>query len=823
MKSRQNSRLSFSLLVIVALLCAAAFSLATKRSDSLVTQVAQAVDRQRQSSQPQTGSDFRSPAHIYPAHIYPVRPDVLAIEIAAPEVTLATQSAYEPAPGDKVVNRNGRSYLKRNQQIVGTLVGQEQDILYTYDQVESTPFQVNAADTPTHYTITSSDDPHYASGLSPARIFRKTKPAAVSHESDGTLQWPTAHTLYLSLPHPLRSGKTYHIQFSKLGIEDVSLTYTPDTLRSEAVHLSQLGFRPTDAFKAGYLSTWMGNGGGLGYPNALEFRLINSQNDEIVYRGQSVRRREESQIEDPRDRDYTLSEVHQLDFSDFDQPGAYRLCVEGIGCSFNFEISEQVWQQAFLTSARGFYHQRSGTKIGQPYSDYERLRAFHPEDGMKIYQSSTSLLEVDMGLGEADTFETLVANKTDVEVPAAWGGYFDAGDWDRRIQHLAVPRYLLELYNLFPTHFQSVDLNLPESNNALPDVLDEALWSLDFFRRLQLPNGGIRGGVESAAHPNRGEASWQESLTVMAYAPDVWSSYLYAGVAARAAHTLKQHDLSLSENYQNSALKAMNYAESRYRVEDYATGKKMHQVADQRNLAALELYRLTQDARWHDLFLATTAFKDERAEVSVHREYDQEDAAFLYASLLESNPSITIDNKIARNARSAFLRQADDQVQLTKTSAFGWSRQSLTAPVGWRNGLGAPTAINLPRAHALTQNSTYLEAAISGTQFALGANPANMVFTTGIGDRTPQNPMISDYRLTHQNPPPGITLFGPADFDYYKDNKFINRTKGIIFPPTRQWPTAESYFDVYRNPISTEFTVQYMVASTYTWGYLAAR
>ncbi|MEL6855923.1 MAG: glycoside hydrolase family 9 protein, partial [Cyanobacteria bacterium J06607_13] len=726
-----------------------------------------------------------------PAHIYAVSPEILAIEVAAPDVTLGRQIAYQPQPDDEVVNRKKRSHIKRNGQLIGILVGPKQDTLYTYDQVQETSFRADIADLAKHYEISSRNAPHYALAKSPVTLFRKTKPVALSQSSNGARQWPTAHTLYLTLPRAMTHGKTYQLKFSPdLGIENDSFTYQPQTARSEAIHISQLGFRPSDTFKAGYLSTWMGNGGGLDYADNLNFSLIDTHSNQTVYRSRAVRKRGEHQIEDPRDRDYTLSEVHQLDFSSFNQPGEYRLCVEGIGCSFDFEIQADVWDKAFYTSARGFYHQRSGLAIGPPHSEFQRPRAFHPADGLKVYQSNASLLEVDMGLGEADTFETLVANKTEVEVPNAWGGYFDAADWDRRIQHLTVPRHLLELHNLFPEHFQAINLNLPESNNALPDILDEALWSIDFFRRLQLPDGGIRGGVESAAHPKKGEASWQESLTVMAYAPGVWSSYLYAGVAARAATTLKAYDSQLSETYENSALQAMAYAEKNYRAADYIDGKKLHQVSDARNLTSLELYRLTQDTQWHDLFLETTAFSTAAAEVFSHTQHDQADAAFLYARLSPSDPNLPIDQPVQNHARAALLEQADEQVTLTKTSAFGWSRQAPDAPVGWRSGLGAPTGINVLRAHALTQEAHYLQAGISGTQFAAGANPANMVFTTGLGDRTPQNPLISDYRITRQDPPPGITLFGPADFDFYKDYWVIDRIAPVTFPHPSKWPTT---------------------------------
>ncbi|MEL7400643.1 MAG: glycoside hydrolase family 9 protein, partial [Pseudomonadota bacterium] len=423
--------------------------------------------------------------------------------------------------------------------------------------------------------------------------------------------------------------------------------------------------------------------------------------------GLTSQTRAQQQAEDPRGQDYTLTDVHRLDFSDVSQPGEYRLCVEGIGCSFDFEIAADTWANAFFTSVRGFYHQRSGIALGEPHTSFSRPRPFHPDDGLRVYQSGATLQEVDMGIGCLDTFEALNSKKTDTIVPNAWGGYFDAGDWDRRIQHLAVPRRLLELHNLFPEYFRAVNLNIPESANALPDILDEALWSLDFFRRLQTPEGGIRGGIQSAAEGGvYGEASWQESLDVMAYAPDEWSSYSYAGVAARAAFTLQAYDEALANTYRESALQAMAYAESNYKPGSYDEGQ-LHHVKDQRNLSALELYRLTGDTQWHDLFLATTIFQDPAAEASVFDLHEQRDAAFLYARFnqgpvnqgpgnqgpgnqapgnqtpLNAAVQTTVNTDVQTNARASFLRYADSLVALTNTTAFGWSKDHPKAPLGW--------------------------------------------------------------------------------------------------------------------------------------------
>ncbi|MEM9905552.1 MAG: glycoside hydrolase family 9 protein, partial [Cyanobacteria bacterium P01_D01_bin.44] len=364
----------------------------------------------------------------------------------------------------------------------------------------------------------------------------------------------------------------------------------------------------------------------------------------------------------------------------------------------------------------------------------------------------------------------------------------------------------------------TVDLNLPESDNTLPDVLDEALWGLDFFRRLQTQEGGIRGGIESASHPNRGEASWQESLTVMAYAPDLWSSYYYAGVAAQAARILAGYDPTLAGAYQDSALRAMAYAEQSVIARDREA--LPYPVNDQRNLAALELYQLTRDTQWHQLFLETTVFKTPRQPTHKHRHHDQQHAAFIYASISE----LETDPTVQSYTRQALLKDADEMVTLGQNTAFNWTKIASDTPIAAGNSLGSPKAVPLLRAHQLTGQQKYLKAAVLSCQFSAGANPDNLVYTTGLGHRSPQNPLIVNQRVTNQSPPPGITVYGPLDAQSFDDYWVLSLLDDVVVPSIYKTPTTESYLDIFRYPAVTEFTIQQTQASTaYAWGYLAAR
>ena len=95
-----------------------------------------------------------------------------------------------------------------------------------------------------------------------------------------------------------------------------------------------------------------------------------------------------------------------------------------------------------------------------------------------------------------------------------------------------------------------------------------------------------------------GETSWLESQMALTYAPDPWCSFIYAGVAARTAYVLRQLDASRAPEYEQSALKAMNWAETEYakwlKGPDYPKVREhaKTEVARERNLAAVELSSL---------------------------------------------------------------------------------------------------------------------------------------------------------------------------------------------------------------------------------------
>jgi len=331
---------------------------------------------------------------------------------------------------------------------------------------------------------------------------------------------------------------------------------------------------------------------------------------------------------------------------------------------------------------------------------------------------------------------------------------------------------------------------------------------------MQTPEGGIRGGIESSDHPRHGEGSWQESLDVMAYAPDVWSSYVYAGVAAQAARWLASRDAALSEVYRESALRAMTWAEK------YVDARPAypHQVRDDRNLAAAELFRLTGNVAWQTLFLKTTVFTQAGVDLFVWQDHDQREAAWVYVRTRQPD----MDGKIKGYCREAILREADNRVRNGQKAGFRWAKFEWQ-PGQW-GAFSAPDGVSLARAHVLTGQEIYLRTLVLACQTGAGANPLNLCYTTGLGYDAPLHPLHIDSRLTHQLPPPGITVGGPIDVARDK-NYWAQKMAGrYCYPSVQKWPTLEAYWDVFWYPPMCEFTIHSpMAQNAYAWGYLAGR
>ncbi|WP_337101091.1 S-layer homology domain-containing protein [Paenibacillus sp. YIM B09110] len=806
------------------------------------------------------------------------------------------EKRYIAQAGDKIVYAGSDSFeLNRLVDEVLTNVGTIRIVnpkAWIPERVEGKAVNRFALDRPDTFRVTSGGEE-----VEVAHVYRKEK---VNNKAVTDNGYTTDHWVFLELSENLSENQTYDIELgnglylsgNQANGNVISFTHSSRSNRSEAIHASHIGFKPSDGLKRGFLSIWLGSGNEHAYDEKT-FNVIDAVTKESVFTGNIKLIRAFNEVEEmsPNSLPYentSKTNVYELDFSKLKREGSYLLHIDGIGTSYPFEIRNTVWEDAFRVSVNGLYYNRSGIEID--LNGYKRPRSYHPDEGVQVYQSTVGLVETGNGLnasGHANgNFDLLISTRTEhlLRDDAIWGGYYDAGDWDKRIQHLFTTRQQMELMLMNPGAYDGLDMQLPDSalvykqyteedmQNAgltdtdiagIPDLLAESLWNLDFYRRLQVNEsdwkpenadwlGGIRGGIEATDHPAWGEASWQDSLMLMVYGPDVWSSYVYAGTAARAAYLLEGLGKDkLAALYRNSALQAYAYTERNLdsqsaEWDDYNTAK----IVSEKAFAEVELYRLTKDARYHTAFKQTMnrSGKSENAGKlfdKVNRAtwlYDYQTAIFAYITL----PQAMTDAQLVKDYKKIIIGydadprksygSAEHAMAYMDRNTWGASMWDEGVPLlGFLSPFSTPHVDAVIRAHYITGDNKYRDAIVKSTQFSLGANQDNMTMTTGLGYEHPENTLHLESRQTGQANPPGITVYGsfkldtlfgwpigspnfayPELFDY--DTFAESGNKGLS-----NWPTAESFLDIFLYPAMLEWTVQQTMGPTaYTWGYLSA-
>lgn len=772
--------------------------------------------------------------------IYAADHDLLVLEIIEGQIERNGQILYEPAEGDVFEDSEEQvlawvdgepKWTAKNHVLKRRVDGILKNIGHYLKSAEKialfeihhpTPMNSGALDQAANYTIQSQ-----ASGsFQPQTVFRKSKPIDELQYGGGQA---IRHRIYLQLPETVQSGAQYSISIKNVWEENVELVFThqPETQWSEAIHVNQVGYHPGDAFKKGTLSLWKGTGGAHDYDHLeeSEFSLVDTETGLSVYSGVIRKIQDETTIDAAfiNEKNNSQTSTYALDFSGFHDSGTYRILIPEIGVSYPFPIAEDTWLKAFSTSMMGILHHRSGIELGPPFTDYIRPLNFHPSMGLNAMQIDRTTVS-----GESDAVrEAFERLGTDLpSVPEAWGGYMDAGDWDRRSVHLDTTYLHLELFELYPEYFTSVQLSLPpeEVENDIPDLLDEALWNIEFYQRLMTPDGGVRGGIESTGHPRSGEASWQETQLVGVFAPDAVSSYRFASNAAKASRLISQIHPQKALDLRLDAIRAWNWAQENLQatlnsVPENKQDDTRNAISKSRATAAVELLWLTEDPGFQIVFAAEVSqLSTQNAIREKHR-----NSIFTYARM----PEHLVDAQLQQSCKKAVTDLADLALEFQQNNPYSIASDNEYLPMmGYLCYFSVPGLISnsLPRAHFLTGDTRYLKATVAACNFPNGANPDNLVYTTGLGSHFPTSPLHIDSRVSGQPAPKGITIYGPSDpAEDFSFNEWVHRWRlGSMVPNSRTWPAAESHVNLFGWPSMSEYTVhQTMGPTAYYWGYIA--
>jgi endoglucanase len=451
---------------------------------------------------------------------------------------------------------------------------------------------------------------------------------------------------------------------------------------------------------------------------------------------------------------YSDESVRRADFSELRVPGRYMVSIPGIGSSPSFDISQHVHRDLAIGAIRSYYYQRASIPLFPAYAGEWARSAGHPDTSVLIHQSAASIERP--------------ANST-ISAP---GGWYDAGDYNKYIVNSGISTYtLLATYEHFPEICERLSLNIPESENGIPDIIDEALWNVRWMLTMQDPNdGGVYCKLTNPSFDGfimPAEATAPRYVVVKTTAAALDFAAVMAQTARITAH-FRSALPGFSDSCLTAALRAWEWAEQHPSVQydqnqlnaDFSPPIKTGTYADTNVLdefawAGAELYVTTTQNRFLSAIepiLTSEASVPGWRNVRTLGLYTLARYHEKIGGLIDTNEVrsrlITLANSLCASKRAS----AYDVVMGVHTSDFNWGG----------TGVAANQGMALLVAFELTHDSTYLHAALSNLDYLLGRNGTAYCFVTGFGSHSP---LHIHHRISQADnipaPVPGLLVGGP--------------------------------------------------------------
>lgn|SRR5690554_375243 len=533
------------------------------------------------------------------------------------------------------------------------------------------------------------------------------------------------------------------------------------------IQLNQLGFALAGAKVALIPET-----------DASHFSVINAANGNEVARGE---------IGPHKKWPYATDAVAQADFSQLSEPGEYIVRVEGLPDSDTFVVSQDPYRELNKAVIKAYYYNRAGMELEPQYAGDWARAAGHPDTKAHIHPTAAS---------QERPAESLISS------PKGW---YDAGDYGKYIVNSGISTYtLLAALEHYPELYAQRELNIPESGDNIPDLLDETRWNLDWMLTMQDPaDGGVYHKLTTKNFVGIVmPADTHEPRYVMH--KGTAASLNFAAVMAAASRVLQPYDAATASQMLEAAKRAWQWAEQNPKVayvqpDDVKTGEYGDaEFADEFVWAAAELYISTGDDHYYQ------AINAESAGNAVPSWSQSLGLAWMSLAAHADNLTAAADISLI-NKRVTDL--ADKIISTGKKSAYG---VSMTAPdfVWGSNGVAMNRAMMLVQAYRVNGDSQYMDGAQALLDYVLGRNPTEYSFVTGFGVRPP---MAIHHRQSEADdvaaPVPGFLAGGPHS----------GQQDDCDYPSNL---AAESYLDDWCSYSTNEVTINWNAPLVYVTGAL---
>jgi endoglucanase len=494
-------------------------------------------------------------------------------------------------------------------------------------------------------------------------------------------------------------------------------------------------------------------------PKFNSFKVLELTTGEIIY--------EASTSDTVYQKDVNRT-VRFADFSKISKEGTYFIQLSDSVKSCNFQISDNVFNSAFITSMRAFYLWRCGMAVeGTHNGIFYSHNSCHLEDGWLD----------SIGISNKKTDGT--------------GGWHDAGDHGKYVVNAGITVGMMFIaWEQFNDKLKNLSLNIPETAPGYPDYLKELKWETDWLLKMAYPDGSGRISHKLTRTNFEGFIMPEDDKEKRFFTE--WGSCAtadFVAVMAQAARYFKPYDKAYSKKCLEAAILSYNFlqenrADHKFSQRGFRTGGYHSSDEDDRLWAAVEMWETTGK----DIYLKDFEMRLSSMKNKVNEDWDWGDVRNLatYTYILSS--------KKGRN--EILLDEAKKQaIQVAENIVLKSKKDIYSRPLGEKyywgcNGTVVRQVFNLFVANKLNPDTKYRNASLDAINHVFGRNYYGRSYVTGLGYLPPMNP--HDRRSGADNIPepwPGYIVGGGQnatdwldDVKSYSTNEVaINWQAALVF------------------------------------------
>ena len=515
-----------------------------------------------------------------------------------------------------------------------------------------------------------------------------------------------------------------------------------------------------------------------------EYTITDTQTKEEIWRGKASR---------TATSPWSGKERAVVDFTSVSKPGKYT--ISSPSGKVEIEIKDNALKTLADAAAKAYYYQRTGVAIEEQYAGVWHRPAGHPDTKVYIHESAAS--------------KSRPAG-TEISSPYGW---YDAGDYNKYIVNSAYSvSMMLQVYAQCPEYFAKQNLNIPESKNATPDLIDELYFNLKWMMTMQDPEDG--GVYHKLTTPNFEAFVMPSECKQKRYvvAKSVTATLDFAALMAQVARNsdIWEKDYKgFAEQARKAAEKAYKWAlanqSQTYRQDELNKKFKPEvntgtygdeHIDDERFWAATEMFLLTcKDEYKKDMI----KFAPKHFTLPTWGNV----ASLGVYELLTHTPSEGCKDEVQlfENQKAQFIKYLDSQLEKVPTSCFNTSFGNSDKDFFWgclSEGF-ANEGIAMMFGYKCTGDAKYSTNAVRNADYIFGINPLSYCYVTGFGTKSPMHPHM---RLSAADgieaPIPGFLVGGPNAGQH--DKEYVKYTTDIA---------DECYMDVEGSYAQNEIAINW--------------